>query len=54
MSPSEKKEVYEKAQKRARELIRGSILLVTLTMMGETVPIGFVRRGREKFGRLGI
>jgi cytochrome P450 len=42
MSLSEKKEVYGKAQKRARELIRGSIPLVTLTMVGETVPIRFV------------
>jgi hypothetical protein len=54
MSSSEKKEVYGKAQKRARELIRGSIPLVTLTMVGETVPIRLVRRGRERFGGLGI
>jgi cytochrome P450 len=54
MSLSEKKGVYGKAQWRARELIRGSIPLVTLTMVGETVPIRLVRRGRERFGGLGI
>ena len=54
MSSSEKREVYGKAQKRARELIRGSIPLITLTMVGETVPIRMVRRGRERFGGLGI
>jgi hypothetical protein len=54
MSQAEKKDVYRKAQKRARVLIRGNIPLVTLTMVGETVPIRLVRRGRERLGGLGI
>jgi hypothetical protein len=54
MSLSLKNEVYRKAQKRARELIRGSITLLTLTMVGEIVPFRLVRRGRETFGGLGM
>jgi cytochrome P450 len=54
MSPREKKEVYAKAQRRAKELIRRSVPMVTLTMVGEKVPIRLVRRGRERFAGLGI
>jgi cytochrome P450 len=54
MSKQQKIEIYEKAQKRARELIRGSIHTFTLQMEGDPVPVRFVKRGRERFADLGI
>jgi cytochrome P450 len=54
MSPEKKRDVYGKAQKRARDLIRGSISTFSLKMEGDPVPVRFVRRGKERFARLGI
>lgn len=54
MLPQEKKEVYVKAQKRARDLIRGSVTTFTLKMEGDPVPVRFVKRGKERFSGLGI
>ena len=52
MSPKEKRDVYAKAQRRAKDLIRGSISTFTLKMEGDPVPVRFVRRGTESFSRL--
>jgi len=53
MLPQEKKEVYVKAQERARYLIRGSITTFTLKMEGDPVPVRFMKRGKERFSGLG-
>ncbi|KAH8815558.1 cytochrome P450 monooxygenase-like protein [Xylogone sp. PMI_703] len=49
MSIKEKRKVYEVATKRARQLIEGSIPILTLKMVGTNVPVRFVRRGMERF-----
>jgi len=54
MSHQEKKDVYAKAQKRARDLIRGSITTFSLKMEGDPVPVRFMVRGKERFSGLGI
>jgi len=53
MSPKGKKEVYEKAQKKARQLIRGSKTVLTLKMV-DAMPLRLVKRGNERFAGLGI
>ena len=49
MVVAERKVVYEKAIQRARKLMAESESIVTLQMLGESVPIRFVKRGRERF-----
>jgi hypothetical protein len=54
MTPQQKRDVYGKAQKRARALIRGSLITITLKMEGDPVPVRFVKRGKERFSDLGL
>lgn len=54
MSSQQRREIYGKAQTRARELIRGSRMTFTLKMEGDPVPVRFVKRGKERFGDLGL
>lgn len=49
MNFEERKVVYEKARQRAESLIRGSKYLVTLKMRGDSIPVRFVKRGKELF-----
>lgn len=50
MSLEGKKEVYEKARRRAEEVIRRSQQLITLQMRdGDKVPVVFRPRGKERF-----
>ena len=53
MSKKQKRDVYAKAQDRARKLIRGSVMMITLKMEGDHVPVRFVKRGKERFADLG-
>jgi cytochrome P450 len=53
MSKKQKRDVYAKAQDRARKLIRGSVMMITLKMEGDSVPVRFVKRGKERFADLG-
>ncbi|KAF7958417.1 hypothetical protein EAE96_001965 [Botrytis aclada] len=41
--------VYEKAMDRARKLVKESETVITLKMFGESVPLRFVKRGKERF-----
>lgn len=52
MSRQQKKEIYAKAQDRARKLMRKSIMMFTLKMEGDPVPVRFVKRGEERFADL--
>jgi hypothetical protein len=54
MGPREKREVYERAKQRAWKLVRAAVPIISLKMEGEGVPMRFVRKGRERFGGLGI
>jgi cytochrome P450 len=54
MTPQQKKDVYGKAQKRARELVRSSMMTFTLKMEGDPVPVRFVKRGKERPSGLGL
>lgn len=54
MGPREKREVYERAKQRAWKLVRAAVPIISLKMEGEGVPMRFVRRGRERFGGLGL
>jgi cytochrome P450 len=54
MGVQETRAVYERAKERAWGLVRGAVPTISLKMEGEGVPLRFVRRGRERFGGLGI
>jgi cytochrome P450 len=54
MSTQQRREVYQKAQKRARDLMRECVIMFTLKMQGDPVPVRFVKRGKERFADLGI
>lgn len=49
MGKGERRAVYEKAKSKARKLIRESETIITLQMIGTSVPVNFVKRGKEKF-----
>jgi cytochrome P450 len=49
MEKHERKAVYEKAMAKARKLIRESETIITLQMLGISVPVRFVKRGEERF-----
>ena len=49
MGDEERKAIYEKAKVRARKLIRESENIITLQMLGTSVPVRFVKRGDERF-----
>ena len=50
MAREERRELYEKALKRAEKIIRRSEQTITLQMMpGDEVPIRFVEKGKERF-----
>ena len=50
MGESEKRAVWEKAANDARDLLlNGCSVIITLQMRSGTVPLRFVRRGRERF-----
>jgi hypothetical protein len=46
----QKREAWNKADARARDLLRhGMMTMITLQMKKEKVPLRFVRRGNERF-----
>jgi len=49
MSVEEKRELYGKAQAKARETIRGATTLLTLKLHPGFIPVRVVRKGEEKF-----
>ncbi|QSZ36489.1 hypothetical protein DSL72_006369 [Monilinia vaccinii-corymbosi] len=49
MSVEEKKELYSKAQKKARETIRGATSLITLKLHPGFIPVRLVKKGEERF-----
>lgn len=49
MGVSDRKVVYEKAMERASKLMKESETILTLQMLGESVPLKFVKRGKERF-----
>jgi cytochrome P450 len=49
MNFEEKRAVYAKARNRAERLIRESTYMITLKMRGDSVPVRFVKRGKEIF-----
>ncbi len=51
MGNEERRAVYEKAKAKARRLIRESETIITLQMLGASVPVSFVKRGDERFMR---
>ncbi|CAG8983176.1 hypothetical protein HYALB_00004002 [Hymenoscyphus albidus] len=53
MTEEERRVVYGKAQKKAKETLRGASPLITLKIQGPGyVPVRLVRRGEERFGGL--
>ncbi len=52
ISKKQKRDIYAKAQDRARKLIGGSQMLFTLKMEGDKVPVRFVKMGKERFADL--
>lgn len=54
MSDQEKREVYGMAKKAAHRMVRAAVPTISLKMEGEGVPLRFVKRGRERFGGLGL
>lgn len=49
MSLEEKKELYSKAQRKARETIRGATTLITLKLHPGFIPVRLVKKGEERF-----
>ncbi|KAM3075205.1 hypothetical protein ACMFMG_007345 [Clarireedia jacksonii] len=49
MSIEEKRELYKKAQAKARETIRGATTLLTLKLHPGFIPVRVVRKGEERF-----
>ncbi|KAB8294857.1 hypothetical protein EYC80_006818 [Monilinia laxa] len=49
MSVEEKRELYSKAQRKARETIRGATTLVTLKLHPGFIPVRLVKKGEERF-----
>jgi cytochrome P450 len=49
MGIEEKKRVYKLACENSRRLIQQSEIVLTLKMVGESVPVRLVERGRERF-----
>ncbi|KAK8908431.1 hypothetical protein QC760_002809 [Botrytis cinerea] len=49
MNFGDRRVVYEKAMDSARQLIKKSETIITLKMLGESVPLRFVKRGKERF-----
>lgn len=48
-SEDEKRDAWDKADARARELLREMMTLITIQMRGDKVPLRFVKRGSERF-----
>lgn len=49
MGSGDRRALYEKAKSKARKLIRESETIITLQMIGKSVPVNFVKRGEERF-----
>lgn len=49
MSAEEKRELYSKAQRKARETIRGATTLITLKLHPGFIPVRLVKKGEERF-----
>ncbi|EMR87512.1 hypothetical protein ACHAPC_002532 [Botrytis cinerea] len=49
MSADEKRELYGKAQRKARETIRGATSLITLKLHPGFIPVRLVKKGEERF-----
>ncbi len=53
MSKAEKAQIYEKAIRRAKELIGRSEQMITVQLLSkDKIPIHFVERGKERFAFL--
>ena len=49
-SEEQKREAWNKADARARELLRtGMMTIITIQMRKDKVPMRFVKRGKERF-----
>jgi cytochrome P450 len=50
MGKSERKVVWEKAEKKAKSLLRDKVVsIITLQLRGAQIPVRFVKRGTERF-----
>ncbi|CAD6444418.1 e6a8727b-b1bd-4078-91ff-bf9a30c9ee5d [Sclerotinia trifoliorum] len=49
MSIDEKKELYSKAQRKARETIRGATSVITLKLHPGFIPVRLMKKGEERF-----
>ena len=49
MGPQERRQVWEKAAKEAKRLIRSSTTIITLQMRDGHVPVRLVKKGKERF-----
>jgi hypothetical protein len=49
MSDGKKREVYRKAQEKARKTIRGATTMITLKLHPGFIPVRLVRKGEERF-----
>ena len=55
MSREQKRDVYAKAVKKAKETIRKSDIIITLRLLsGTSIPIRYVKRGNERFADVGL
>lgn len=49
MTVEQKKELYKKAQQKARKTLRSASTRITLRLQNGFVPVRFMRKGEERF-----